>query len=360
MKTLKAVTVFIFTITLFFSCAQENINDYGTLVITLPGTSSARSVTAEVKEGFYDGFENGLTYTFECINEKGNTIVAGPYNVGTPYDVNIQLLPGNWDVWVKVNKNEREIGSEKYPPVTIKAGQTIILGGINVEIQGYSYGSAIAHKAPDNFDFDDIESWPNTPPININRFIKLNSLGYADPPIVDPSGTGAHGAAKVLWDNQNLYVLVLVEGNNPITTVGNQEHDSDSVEIFVYEGGTIARQYRKNYADQSTYGQVTRSNSSSTTWTVAEPAPPFPSTVDLVIKKPPTDNLPSDVSYAVIARIPFDAEKTTGDKIGVELQINGTPLMGNPPHRSTVAVWCSETSPYREPGRYENSLALVD
>jgi len=364
MKMLKNITVLLFIAAMFFSCTEND--DYGTLLINPSGSS--RAIKGEVDSGFYEGFENGLTYTFTCINQNDTSKVksAGPYDFGKSSNVEIQLNSGKWDVWVKVNKNGKEIGSSKYPTVTIKAGDTVVLKGTNIEIQGYSYGSAVAHKVPDNFNLDvNSPYWDDTPPLKINRFIKLNESGYANPPIVDPNGTGAHGNAKILWDdsgNGHLYVLVLVEGNEPTEDKGEQEHDSDSVEIFVYEGGNVAHQYRKNFAGTNTYGKVTRSSSSSTNWTEAV-NPTFPDTVSLEIKKSPTDNLPNGVKYAVIAKIPFDTKKKSGNKIGVELQINGTPLKkdeSGKDRRTTVAVWCSETSPYKEPWRYENSLVLTN
>jgi len=379
MKTLKAVTVLLLTAALFFSCAQENMDEYGTLVINFSGTGSSRSVTGVIS-GEFDGKldANNISYSFECINAKaGITITAGPYEVGVPKDVPIQLIPGDWVVRAKVLQSvlqsKEEIGSAQYRPVTIKAGQTVILGGISVPIS--PYGVALAKKVENsafkNEGYKDAnnDTWLNAYTLNINRFIKLNPAnGYVkEPAEVDPHGTGAHGTAKILWDDDDtghLYVLVLVKGNNPIATKGKQDHDTDSVEIFVFEGNLIAHQYRKNYAGLSTYNEATRSPISSDTWDVPNTnLPPLPSTVSLEIKKLPTDTLPPGVTYAVIAKIPFDTPKESRDQIGVEIQINGTPLMkdtSGDDRRSTVAVWCSETSPYDKPGKYANSLTLID
>jgi len=353
MKTLKAVTVLIFTITLFFSCAQESSN-YGTLVIN-PSGNSARAITAEVGEGFYDGFEDGLTYTFECINKEANTKVGtAHYDVEKRNDVQIQLLPGNWEVWVKVHKNGKEIGSSKYEkPVAITAGQTVILGGISVEIQGYSYGSAVAHKAPVSFDYTRVDSstWSSTPPININRHLKIGTDGQAGAEIPFDENL-AHGTARILWDNENLYVLVLVEGaectiRNSSDTTADTAHHTDSVEIFLNEGG-IGYQYRIDYAGKKTYGKSTgKGNHSNITSPERE--------IDFSIT--PYD--PDNGKYAVIARIKFSAEKKSGDIIGIDLQINGAPKEGKT-LRSSVAVWYNETSPYNDPNLYKETLALVE
>jgi len=378
MKTLKTVTVLLFTAALFFSCTQEN-NNYGTLVINPSGVGSSRSITAVFEpEDFYDGFENGLTYTFECINQKDNTKV-GTAQFGVkksndakiePNDVQIQLLPGNWDVWVKVLKNGKEIGSNKYPTVAIKAGQTIILGGLNVEIQGFSYGSAVAPKAPPGFDYEDVGNpgWSSTP-LNINRFIVLNKDpvdGQAkQPPTVDPNGTGAHGTARILWgteeDNKKyLYVLVLVEGAECTGyNHGDQltnAHNTDSVEIFVHEGGDTAYQYRIAYAEIAnaavkTYGVATAPSNPNDNWTHNNTnANPTGAILNIA------DNPPIGAAYAVTAKIPLTSEEKN---IGVELQINGAPETQNG-FRSSIAVWCSESSPYNQPWRYEKTLTLID
>jgi len=352
MKTLKAVTILIFTITLFFSCAQESSN-YGTLVIN-PSANSARAITTEVGEGFYDGFEKDLTYTFECINQNDNSKVGTVhYDVGKSNDVQIQLLPGNWDVWVKVHKNGKEIGSSKYEkPVTISAGQTVILGGISVEIQGFSYGSAVAHKAPVSFDYKDVDSstWSNTLPININRHLKIETNGQAGAEIPFDENL-AHGTARILWDNEYLYVLVLVEGaecttRNSASTTADTAHHTDSVEIFLNEGD-IGYQYRIDYAGKKTYGKSTGKGNHAN---ISSPE----REIDFSITPDPDNG-----KYAVIARIKFGAEKKSGDIIGIDLQINGAPKEGKT-IRSSVAVWYNETSPYNDPTLYKETLALVE
>jgi len=354
MKTLKTVMVLLFTAALIFSCAQEN-NDYGTLIIN-PSGNSARSITAEVGEGFYDGFEDGLTYTFECINQSDNTKVkTESYDVGKSNDVQIQLLPGKWEVWVKVHKNGKEIGSNKYDgTVTINAGQTVILGGLNVEVQGYSYGSAVAHKAPDGFDYKNVNNstWSNTPPININRHLRIGSDGQAGEEIPFDENL-AHGTARILWDDEYLYVLVLVEGAKCTTTQKDtalsNAHHTDSVELFFNEGGT-GYQYRIDYAGKKTYGRSTgKGNYNNSETAFSEKS------VDLSIIK---DNLP-DGEYLVVARIEFGSEKGSGDIIGIDLQINGAPINSGG-NRSSIAIWHNKTSPYNDPTLYKETLALAD
>jgi len=353
MKTLKTATVLLLTAALFFSCAQEDGN-YGTLVINPSGAGSSRSITAEFDpEDFYEGFENDLTYTFECINQKDNTRVGtAQYGVKKSNDVQIQLLPGNWDVWVKVLKSGKEIGSNKYPTVAIEAGQTIILGGLNVEIQGYSYGSAVAHKAPEGFNYMDVDTWPDTSPININRHLEIESNGQAGAEIPFDENK-AHGTANILWDENNLYVRVIVEGAECTPKKVNEElgnaHHTDSVEIFLNEGG-IGYQYRIDYSERITYGRTPTGGSHANS---ASPYPDAGNAILLITKYDPPNG-----KYAVVAKIEFGSEKKSSDIIGIDLQINGAPEAGKT-IRSSVAVW-HETSPYDDPNKYNETLTLVD
>jgi len=365
MKTLKTAAVLLFTMALFFSCAQETISNYGTLVIK-PSGSSARVIAqfenSTIKD-LYTDFEKDLTYTFECINEAAPTVTDGPYEVGNPlHDVQIPLLPGDWDVWVIVKKNEKEIGSEKYPEtITIIAGQTVILGGIDVYVntQGYSYGSAVASRAPDGFDYEDVDNpvWSSTPPININRHLDVDD-GKTKTFHFDPNM--AHGTAKILWDNQNLYVLVLVvkSGTVPFKTNSEKsgnEHHTDSVEIFLSEDGTSGKQYRIDYSGQKSYGYYSEKDGYTNHHYI------FPTNGSLGSADSVTLEIKDkqSFSYAVIAKVPFKDPKNKDAVIGIDLQINGAPISGES-NRSSVAVWKSELSPYRDPSLYKETLTLVE
>jgi len=358
MKTLKTVTVLLFTMALFFSCAQENFSDYGTLVIKLSG-SSARAVKGEISSEFGNKLESeNISYKFEFMNEEVVVDERGPYPVGVDQDVPIRLSPGAWVVQVKVLQKvfqdqkfqgEEVIGSAQYKPFTIKAGQTVILGGISVPTS--PYGVAIAHKAQPGFNYENLDSWPDTSTINIDRYLKLDDVtgyvltGASQPSSYVPDASPApHGTAKILWDEDNLYVLVLVEDAKKSTNKGLEAQDTDSVEIFFNENG-IGHQYRMDYAGITTYGYYDSSYKKDQ---------PLPSGVVLSIIK---DNL--DVSYAVVAKIPLTSN-SEGKTIGIDLQINGAPVV-NGGIRSTVAVWYDKTATaYSHPELYEETLTLVE
>jgi len=365
MKTLKVITVLILTAALFFSCTENS--DYGTLIINPFGGGSSRTVNAEVGTGFYEGFENGLTYSFTCINQNDNsTVESGTYDLGkNKANVQIQLHSGNWDVWVKLNKNGKVIGSNKYPTVTIKAGETIALGSLVVEIQGYSYGSAVAHKAPENFDYAvDSPYWDDTPPLKINRHL-ITDDGVPDHTTPDNYYIYApEGTAKVLWDERNIYILVNVY-NADLTGYtggtndkGKYEHDSDSVEIFLTETGATGHQYRiaivnGNLDTEKTYGYSPLDGKHYKDTDALNFPANFPKPVSFQII---TDGLPSN-SYAVVAKIPFP---TSGGKIGIDFQINGAPKQQGE-NRNSVTVWYYKKGQvYDKPSKYKDTLILTN
>jgi len=345
---------------LFFSCAQDNMSEYGTLVINFSGGSSARSVTGKISPVFEDKLESEhISYKFECVSGGVVVTEAGPYEVAVPKDVQIQLTPGNWVVQVKVLQEvyqegklqgKEVIGSAQYKPFTIKAGQTVILGGISVPTS--PYGVAIAHKAQPGFNYENINSWPNTSTINIDRYLMLDNNGYVLTGTSQPSSytpdvpTAPHGTAKILWDKDALYVLVLVE--NAAGFAGGTEHNTDSVEIFFNEDDT-GHQYRIDYAEKKTYGYYT------------SPGPykkenSLPDNVSLSLIK---DNLPNGVKYAVVAKLLFDDDRNNGDSIGIDLQINGVTANSN--KRTSVAVWFDKTATaYNHPNLYKETLTLVE
>jgi len=362
MKTLKTVTVLIFTAALFFSCAQETGSEYGTLVINPFGSSSARAVEAK-NAGIPDDIFKDLEYSFKCKNEKADPVTAGPYKVNAgKQDVQIQLLPGTWVVSVNILQFETNvIGSNEYKPVTINAGQTVILGGIEVET--FPYGHAKARHIPDNFgSFDDLANWKDIPTtIYINRYAKLGTDGQVltgsnQPPTYTPTTQfKPHGTAKILWDKNALYVLVLVEDAACISNRGTQEHDTDSVEIFFNDGGS-GHQYRIDYGEKETYGFYPKGVAEGSASNYKKESH-LPNGVSLSLIK---DNLPNDVKYAVVAQIAFVDDRNIEDIIGIDLQINGAPIPGSNT-RSTVAVWFDKTATaYTHPSLYEKTLTLVD
>ena len=116
--TVKTITVFLFFGMLFFSCNTNSRDDYGTLVIKLPGSGSSRAIS--------DEFISTLSYNINCVraddetekvNEEG--LKANPSGMTVP----IPLSPGDWNVTVTVlNAAGEKIGQDG-DTFTIKAGE---------------------------------------------------------------------------------------------------------------------------------------------------------------------------------------------------------------------------------------------
>lgn len=129
---------------------------------------------------------------------------------------------------------------------------------------------------------------------------------------------GAIGTARVLWDENYLYVLVNVEDSS-IDTGSEFPWEQDSVEVFLeetfnqsssYEEGT--GQYRVNAEGEETFGEMTDNTS-----------------IESVVVE-------SAAGYSVQVAIPWvDLSPESGDRIGFDLQINDAES-GN---RESVAVW---------------------
>lgn len=135
----------------------------------------------------------------------------------------------------------------------------------------------------------------------------------------------ASGSAKVLWDDANLYVLARV--NDPVlnSTSGNN-HEKDSVEIFVDETNSKAAsygvgmgQYRVNYKNEGSFNPTSISTG-------------FESYAKIV-----------DGGYYIETKIPFKAVVNgtpvlpkTGHVIGFDVQINDAGAAGS---RQDVIMW---------------------
>jgi len=360
MRTLKAIAVLFFSAALFFSCELADSGAYGTLVINL-SSSSARAVKGVIDgEDIPDDIKDGIKYLFECKNiETGATEGPyGPYAVGKDHDVPIKLSVGTWVVAVKVLQDGQEIGSSQYPEVAIKAGQTVILGGIDVKTT--PYGRATAHKVADaDFKKSGYQTitnpiWETTSAININRHLIVNKTsGMPDPTPDNYYIDAPEGTAHILWDNENLYVKINVTNAACVATRGSAEYDTDSVEIFINDNDT-GHQYRITYDGKKTYAVATpKSDGKSYDYNDKTSVP------ENVAMNIVTKDLPSGV-YVVVAKIPFKSARTAGGKIGIDFQINGAPT-ANGGKRSSVTVWYHKKGQvYNQPNLYKDTLALLD
>jgi endo-1,4-beta-xylanase len=135
---------------------------------------------------------------------------------------------------------------------------------------------------------------------------------------------GASGTARVLWDEQALYVMIAVNGAE-LNKANPAPHEQDSIEIFIDEGNHKAGymqnddgQYRVNFDNETSFNPPS----------IAEG---FESQAVVVFGG----------TYVVTAKIPWKTIKPEeGAVIGFDLQVNGASARGM---RQSVAVWNDTT-----------------
>lgn len=125
-------------------------------------------------------------------------------------------------------------------------------------------------------------------------------------PLTINKGSEASANAKVLWDDDNLYVYATVN-DAVLDKTGAQTHEQDSLEVFIDEDngktasyGEDDKQYRINYNNEQSFNgkKCLAENVKSATKTI-------------------------DGGYVVEAAFKWtDIKPTNGTKIGLELQIN--------------------------------------
>ncbi|UJF31811.1 sugar-binding protein [Paenibacillus hexagrammi] len=131
------------------------------------------------------------------------------------------------------------------------------------------------------------------------------------------------GLGKVLWDNNNLYVLVRVK-DPVLNNSSSNAYEKDSVEIFVDETnskqatyGTGMGQYRVNYLNEKSFNPDSISAG-------------FESFAKVV-----------DGGYYIETKIPFKASVPAANRvIGFDLQINDAKATGG---RQDIIMWHDET-----------------
>ena len=119
--------------------------------------------------------------------------------LGTAYSFDILLNEETW------NSMDGKLSEEN-------AG-TVTLGAVN----------AFAEAAAGTVEIDAVidDAWADAPEIAIDNF----QMGKA--------GTNAQGTAKLLWDADNLYVLVQVKDPNGMHSSSTNHYECDTVEVFV-------------------------------------------------------------------------------------------------------------------------------
>ncbi|WRS28503.1 sugar-binding protein [Oscillospiraceae bacterium MB08-C2-2] len=149
----------------------------------------------------------------------------------------------------------------------------------------------------------------------------------------------ASGLGKLLWDDQNLYVLA--EITDPVLNNSNSStYQHDSVEIFVDENNSKASsfgngmgQYRVSFTNQQSFGNTSYSTGfESWAWT-------------------------TDTGYVVLAKIPFKYYTPAASKeIGFDLQINDASASGS---RQDVVMWYDRSgSSYNNGSGWGTALLL--
>jgi len=147
--------------------------------------------------------------------------------------------------------------------------------------------------------------WETAPVIPVNQYLM--------------AWQGAQGTARVLWDEQHLYVLMTVV-NAELNKTNPIPHEQDSIEIFIDEGNHKAGymqeddgQYRVNFDNEASFN---------------------PESIAAGFE---SHAVVSDSSYTVAAKIPWKTLKPQENTlIGFELQVNGASPRGM---RQSVAVW---------------------
>ncbi|MGP4039144.1 endo-1,4-beta-xylanase [Gracilibacillus sp. D59] len=153
---------------------------------------------------------------------------------------------------------------------------------------------------------DDV--WSNAPALPINRY--------------QMAWQGANGTAKILWDDNNLYVMFQVSDSN-LDKTNENAWEQDSIEVFVDEnnGKTASYedddgQYRVNFDNETSFNPES----------IAEG---FESATHV-----------SDNGYTVEVKIPFKTITPTADtKIGFDVQINDA----QDGARQSAATWNDTT-----------------
>jgi len=163
--------------------------------------------------------------------------------------------------------------------------------------------------------------WRTAPEIPINQYLM--------------AWQGASGTGRVLWDEQALYVLIIVN-DSELNKMNPAPHEQDSIEIFIDEGNHKAGymqnddgQYRVNFENEQSFNPPP----------IAEG---FESRAFISV---------SGKAYAVTAKIPWKTIKPQdGAVIGFDLQINGASSRGM---RQSVAVWNDTTGDaWQDPSLY--------
>jgi len=150
-------------------------------------------------------------------------------------------------------------------------------------------------------------AWQTAPAVSVNQYLM--------------AWQGAYASARMLWDDDCLYVNIAVS-NAEMNKTGSSPEEHDSVEIYIDEGNHKARHmqaddglFRVNFANEQSFIPASLAKGGGLESAAAA----------------------SGNSYTVVAKIPFRTIKPQeGTVIGFDLQVNGASSKGL---RQSVAVW---------------------
>lgn len=181
-----------------------------------------------------------------------------------------------------------------------------------------NYGTPVIDGAEDDV-------WSGTPELPIDQF--------------QQAWHGASGTARVLWDEDNLYVLIHVADDELDRTAANP-WEQDSIEVFLDENNAKTSFY------QADDGQYRVNYENETSFNPAGIAEGFESAVRV-----------DGTGYTVEVKIPFrTVQPSPGMHIGFDVQIND----GRAGSRESVAIWNDLTGVgYQDPSVF-GELLLID
>jgi hypothetical protein len=225
---------------LFFSCSINDTDEYGTLVIKLPGSGSARAVSND--------FIKTLSYRIEYSNDTEEKEVN--HSARSSGDsVSISLSPGAWVVTLTVlNAADQEISDKYTTTVLIEGGKTNTAEFKNVQIDT-SRNDITSFKITKPVSADGKFNGNNIT-INIPEGTKLDNMSFS---VIHTGKSIKHEPNhKTLnfQDNESYTFTVTAENENtkPYTvTVTASESPDDSG----YLGETLSFNGQQVYGGQS-------------------------------------------------------------------------------------------------------------
>lgn len=257
----------------------------------------AEGLTVQVK--VKDTTENDADAVTVYVDPKNSASDITPHKV-TVARTDAAAIAGGYQATVKVSMKDLKVAQQISLDVVVNNdGETGSFNDLTGKQESSSKYYAVATMKPGieqipygtiSVDADADAAWDNA--VNI--------------PLTINKGSEASANAKVLWDDDNLYVYATVK-DAVLDKTGAQTHEQDSLEVFIDEDngktasyGEDDKQYRINYNNEQSFNgkKCLAENVKSATKTIAG-------------------------GYVVEAAFKWtDIKPANGTKIGLELQIN--------------------------------------